>query len=67
MKTANTATRNTVRLILMRSGQWDHASMQIGRDGIVSAKKDANKTANPTDTVRYRIGHITDVIAEAGQ
>jgi hypothetical protein len=51
-------TRVAIRAYLTGSAQYDATTMQINRDGIVSAKKDADKTFAGNDPIRYRVGHV---------
>lgn len=58
--------RTTMRNILEDSRQYDASSMRIGRDGRVTARKDADKTFNGKPAHRYFIGYVTDMVTTDG-
>jgi hypothetical protein len=60
------ARRATVRAVLANSSQYDATTMVIRRDGIVTAIKDADKTFNGTETIRYNVAHIDDIVTADG-
>jgi hypothetical protein len=37
---------------------YDVNTLRIHRDGTISARKDANKTFRPSDSMRYLVGHV---------
>ena len=52
--------------ILDNSNEFNPETMVIHRDGYVSAIKDADKTFNGPETVRYVVGHINDMVNPDG-
>ena len=58
--------RNAVRAILDASSCFDAGTMVIGRDGLVSALKDANKTFNGPETMRWMVGYVADMVRQNG-
>ena len=57
------AVRTQIRAIVDSSREYDASTMQIGQDGVVTARKDADKTAAGNDARRYIVGHINDLMA----
>lgn len=66
MTSTTTAVRATIRTVLERSREWDAATMQIGADGVVSARKGADKTFAGNDPARYVVGHVADMVTADG-
>ena len=65
MKITN-AIRSAVRTIIADSREYDAETVRIGRDGTVTALKDADKTFAGNDPVRYLVGHVSDMVDVAG-
>ena len=60
------ARREAALAVLTNSGRYDAATMVIGRDGWVSALKDADKTFGGPETVRCIVAHIDDMVTAGG-
>jgi len=60
------ARRAAARTILTNSREYDASTMIIHRDGLVTALKDADKTYNAPETMRYAVAHIDDMVTADG-
>ena len=60
------ATRAALKQVLTDSHEYDASTMRITADGVVTARKDADKTANPYDMLRYDVGHVSIILDAAG-
>ena len=60
------ARRAAARTALANSSQYDAGTMVISRDGMVTAIKDADKTCNGPETIRYNVAHIDDMVTADG-
>jgi hypothetical protein len=58
--------RDTVRQALTNSNEYDASSMRISLTGVVSARKDADKTSK-YDSMRYLVAHVDDIVTASGQ
>ena len=58
--------RASIRTILERSGEYDASTMSIGRDGTVTALKDADKTCAGNDPTRYLVGPVDELVDAGG-
>ena len=61
-----TAVRSSLRGILERSSQYDASTMQVDRNGIVSARKDADKTFAGYDPLRHYVGRADEMVNQDG-
>jgi len=66
MTKITTARRAAVRTILANSSEYDASTMVITREGMVTALKDADKTYNAPETIRYNVAHIDDMVTADG-
>ena len=66
MLTINATVRTAVRQVLARSRDYDASTLRIGRDGAVSARKDADKTFAGNDPRFYLVGHVDDMVGQDG-
>ena len=64
--TITKARRNAAHTVLVNSGVWDASTMHITRDGMVTAKKDADKT-NASENTRYNVASLDDLVTENGE
>lgn len=67
MTKITTAIRATIRSIIADSTEYDANTMRIGRDGEVTALKDADKTFAGNSGQRYLVGHVSDMVTPAGE
>lgn len=58
--------REAARTVLANSREYDADTMIISRDGMVTALKDADKTYNGPETIRYNVAHIDDMVTADG-
>jgi hypothetical protein len=58
--------RASIRTVLERSREFDATTMRIGADGVVTARKDADKTFAGNDPARYVVGHVDEMVAADG-
>lgn len=58
--------RAAIKTILTNSAKYDASTMRITRDGIVTAKQDADKTFCGNDQNRYHIGYYGDMVTQDG-
>jgi len=66
MTKTTVARRSTVIAIIADSREYDATTVRIGRDGSISALKDADKTFAGHDARRYSVGHIDDMVTADG-
>ena len=66
MTTITKARRAAAKTVLANSSQYDANTMIITRDGVVTALKDADKTYNAPETMRYAVAHIDDMVTADG-
>jgi hypothetical protein len=66
MTKITTARRAAARTVLANSSQYDAETMVITREGMVTAIKDADKTYNAPETIRYDVAHIDDMVTADG-
>lgn len=66
MTKITTARREAARTILANSNTYDADTMVITRGGMITALKDADKTGNGPETIRYYVAHIDDVVDTDG-
>lgn len=62
----NAAVRNAARAALARSNQYDAATMRIARNGVVQARKDANKTLAGYNPAYYDVGAVETIVNQDG-
>ncbi len=58
--------RTAVRRVIADSNRYDAGSVQISRTGVVSARKDADKTFAGHDARRWVVGYVGDMVTQEG-
>jgi len=61
------AIRNTILAIVADSREYDAGTVVIHKDGSVTARKDADKTATGNDSRRYLVGYVDEMVTAAGE
>ena len=64
--TITASVRAIVLQIVSRSREFDAETVRISRDGLVTARKDADKTFAGSDPSRYVVGHVDEMVATDG-
>lgn len=58
--------RAALRQVLANSREYDATTLRVGRDGAVTALKDADKTYAGNDRTRYLVGYAADMVTQDG-
>jgi hypothetical protein len=66
MTKVTASVRNTIRAMVATRSSFNGASIQIHRNGLVSAQRDPQKTRKGSPDVRFVMGHVTEMVGADG-